>query len=84
VTEDSATFELSRHDAVQQRVTTQVVTLDGDGIHLRPVAIRYSWPRELDLMASQAGLRLADRYGGWDRRPFDSSSSQHVSVYRRA
>jgi hypothetical protein len=84
VTEDSAIVELSRHDAVQQRVTTQVVTLDGDGIHLQPVAIRYSWPGELDLMARQAGLRLADRYGGWDRRPFDSSSGQHVSVYRRA
>jgi SAM-dependent methyltransferase len=83
VSEDSAIFELSRHDAVQQRVTTQVVTLDGDGVHLRPVAIRYSWPGELDLMARQAGLRLADRYGGWDRRPFDSSSGQHVSVYRR-
>lgn len=83
VTEDSAIFELSRHDSVQQRVTTQVVTLDGDGIHLRPVAIRYSWPGELDLMARQAGLRLADRYDGWDRRPFDSSSGQHISVYRR-
>jgi len=84
VTEDSATFELSRHDAMQQRVTTQVVTLDGDGIRLRPVAIRYSWPGELDLMARQAGLRLADRYGGWDRRPFDSTSGQHISVYWRA
>jgi SAM-dependent methyltransferase len=83
VTEDAAIFELSRHDAMQQRVTTQVVTLDGDGVHLRPVAIRYSWPGELDLMARQAGLRLADRYGGWDRRPFDSSSGQHVSAYRR-
>jgi SAM-dependent methyltransferase len=81
VAEDSAIFELSRHDAVQQRVTTQIVTLDGDGIHLRPVAIRYSWPSELDLMAGQAGLRLADRYGGWDRRPFDSTSGAHVSVY---
>jgi SAM-dependent methyltransferase len=84
VTEDSAIFELSRHDAVQQRVTSQVVTLDGDGIGLRPVAIRYSWPSELDLMACQAGLRLADRYGGWDRRPFDASSGQHISVYRRS
>jgi SAM-dependent methyltransferase len=83
VTEDSAVFELSRHDAVQQRVTAQIVTLDGDGMHLRPVALRYSWPSELDLMAAQAGLRLADRFGGWDRRPFDSASGGHVSVYQR-
>jgi SAM-dependent methyltransferase len=83
VTEDSAVLELSRHDAVQQRVTTQVVTLNGDGMQLRPVAIRYSWPSELDLMAGQAGLRLNDRYGGWDRRPFESTSGGHVSVYQR-
>jgi SAM-dependent methyltransferase len=84
VTEDSAVFELSRHDGVQQRITIQIVTLDGDGMHLRPVAIRYSWPSELDLMASQAGLRLAERYGGWDHRPFDSASGGHISVYQRA
>lgn len=72
------------HDAAQQRITAQVVTLDGDGTHLRPVAVRYSWPSELDLMASQAGLRLAERYSGWDRRPFDSASGGHVSVYQRS
>jgi SAM-dependent methyltransferase len=84
VTEQSATFEFSRHDAAQQRVTAQIVTLDQDGTHLRPVALRYSWPSELDLMARQAGLRLADRYASWDRRPFDSASGGHVSVYQRA
>jgi SAM-dependent methyltransferase len=82
VTEDSASFELSRHDAVQQRVTTQVVTLNGQGMQLRPVAIRYSWPSELDLMAVQSGLHLAERYADWNRRPFDGASRGHVSVYR--
>ena len=83
VTEDSATIEVSRHDAVLQRVTTQIVTLDGQGMRLRPVALRYSWPGELDLMAQAAGLRRAERYGDWDRRPFDSLSSKHISVYQR-
>jgi hypothetical protein len=82
VTEDSAVLELSRHDAVEQRITTQIVTLDGQGAHLRPVALRYSWPSELDLMAQQAGLRLRERYSGWDQQPFDSSSRGHVSVYQ--
>jgi hypothetical protein len=50
---------------------------------LRPVALRYAWPAELDLMAEAAGLRLAERYGDWDRRPFDSLSANHISVYRR-
>jgi SAM-dependent methyltransferase len=83
VTEDSAIIEVSRHDKVQQRVTTQMITLDGQGMHLRPVAIRYSWPAELDLMASRAGLRLAERHGGWDRRAFTSASDSHISVYQR-
>ena len=84
VTEESAVLELSRHDAVEQRITTQIVTLDGQGAHLRPVALRYSWPGELDLMAQQADLRLRERYGGWDQQPFDSGSRGHVSVYQRA
>jgi|CZKT01.1.fsa_nt_gi SAM-dependent methyltransferase len=83
VTEDSATVELSRHDPAGQRVTTQIVTLDGQGMHLHPVALRYSWPSELDLMAGQADLRLRERYSDWDRQPFDSGSGKHVSVYQR-
>jgi hypothetical protein len=61
-----------------------MIMLDGQGMHLRPVAIRYSWPAELDLMAGQAGLRLAERYADWDRRPFTSASGSHVSVYQQA
>jgi SAM-dependent methyltransferase len=83
VTEDSAVVEVSRHDAAEQRVTTQIITLDGQGVHLRPVALRYSWPSELDLMAGSAGLRLRERYGGWDRQPFGSLSGKHISVYQR-
>jgi SAM-dependent methyltransferase len=84
VTEDSATLEVSVHDAAGQRVTTQNVTFDAAGVHLRPVAIRYAWPAELDLMAALAGLELAERFGGWQREPFGATSDQHVSVYRRA
>ena len=84
VTEDSAIIEVSVHDRVRQRVTTQMITLGSQGIRLRPVAIRYSWPAELDLIAGQAGLRLAQRYAGWDQRPFTSASDNHVSVYQRA
>jgi hypothetical protein len=61
-----------------------MITLDGQGMHLRPVAIRYSYPAELDLMAGSAGLRLAGRYASWDRRPFTSASDNHISVYQQA
>ena len=83
VTEDSAIIEVSVHDRIRQRVTTQMITLDGQGTHLRPVAIRYSYPSELDLMASSADLRLAERYASWDRQPFTSASDSHISVYQR-
>lgn len=84
VSEDSAVIEISVHDAAQQRINTQILTLDGQGMQLRPVAIRYSWPAELDLMAGLAGLRLDQRYSGWDKQPFDSGSREHISVYRAA
>jgi SAM-dependent methyltransferase len=84
VTEDCAVIEVSVHDQVHQRVTTQMITVDGQGMHLRPVAIRYSWPAELDLMADRAGLRLIARYADWSRRPFTAASGGHVSVYQRA
>lgn len=81
VAEHSATLEVSLHDSATQRVRAQQIRLDADGVHLWPVAIRYSWPAELDLMASTAGLRLHDRFADWDRSPFTSGSTRHVSVY---
>ncbi len=81
VTEDSATITLTRHDPVAQRITKQHVTLDGQGMRLLPVAQRYCWPSELDLMAQLAGLRLRERYSDWTRTAFDASSRGHVSVY---
>jgi hypothetical protein len=84
VTEDSAVTEVSCHEKTQQRINTQVITLDGQGMHLQPVALRYSWPAELDLMADRAGLRLTERHADWDRRPLTSASDGHVTVYQRA
>ncbi len=84
VTEDSATIEVFRHDAAAQRFNTQKITFNSQGIRMLPVALRYSWPSELDLMASLAGLRLRERYADWDRRPFGSNSANHISVYRPA
>jgi SAM-dependent methyltransferase len=44
---------------------------------------RYAWPAELDLMAEIAGMALRERWANWDRAPFTSDSSMHVSVWER-
>ena len=44
---------------------------------------RYVWPSELDLMAKLAGMTLQTRWAGWDRTPFTSESTSHVSVWQK-
>jgi SAM-dependent methyltransferase len=48
------------------------------------VPFRYVWPAELDLMARIAGMTLLHRWSGWQREPFTSESTKHVSVWRKA
>jgi SAM-dependent methyltransferase len=81
---DSVMLNVSIHDPVGQRVSSQHVVLDGGGVRLQPVAIRYAFPAELDLMARLAGLELRERWGGWSREPFTAASGNHVSVYAAA
>jgi SAM-dependent methyltransferase len=45
---------------------------------------RYVWPAELDLMARLAGMSLRERWAGWNREPFTSDSTTHVSVWQKA
>ena len=82
---DGAMLNASKHDPVTQ--TIEVVHLqlrEGEPVRTYPVHLRYAYPPELDLMARLAGLRLRDRWGGWDREPFTGSTGRHVSVYERA
>jgi len=34
-------------------------------------------------MARIAGLRLRDRWGGWNAEPYTATSWRHISVYER-
>lgn len=45
---------------------------------------RYLWPSELDLMAKIAGMTLRERWSNWQREPFTSDSSMHISVWEKA
>ena len=78
---DHVELDATRHDTASQRVTTQHIMIGREGIRLFPVQLRYAWPSELDLMARLAGMRLRERYGGWQREPFGSTSAGHVSIY---
>jgi SAM-dependent methyltransferase len=56
--------------------------VDGRLVH-HAAPYRYVWPAELDLMARLAGLALRDRWAGWDRSPFDETSTSQVAVYEK-
>jgi SAM-dependent methyltransferase len=80
---DEVRLDVGRHDAVTQRLDESHVSLTREGVRLNPIVTRYVWPSELDLMARIAGLRLKERWAGWNREPFDSTSSNRISVYGR-
>jgi hypothetical protein len=80
---DKVWLDVGRHDPVTQRLEESHVVLSPEGVRVYPIVTRYAWPSELDLMARIAGLRLHDRWAGWNREPFTSTSTSHVSVYGR-
>ena len=80
---DEVRLDVLRHDMATQTIEESHVSLASAGVRLNPVVQRYAWPSELDLMARLAGLRLQDRWGGWNRETFNSTSNTHVSVYGR-
>ncbi len=81
VTETSALLSVTQHDRAEQRIQMQHITIAEDGLRMLPVAQRYSWPSELDLMAQLAGLKLRERHSDWQRTPYGPDSKTHISVY---
>ena len=84
VGKDSVTLDVCHYDRATQLLEENHVELSAAGIRLGPIVCRLCSPSELDLMARLAGLRLADRWGGWEREPYTAASDRHVSVYRRS
>ena len=80
---DAVRLDVLRHDPATQMIEESHVSLSEAGVRLNPVIQRYSWPSELDLMARIAGLRLKQRWGGWNQETFNANSHLHISVYRR-
>jgi SAM-dependent methyltransferase len=84
LSDSRAIIDAAQVDAANQVVRAQHIVISDDGIQRYPVVLRFAYPSELDLMAQLAGMRLRERFGGWDRSPFTSSSPTHVSVYELA
>ncbi|RZQ62983.1 class I SAM-dependent methyltransferase [Amycolatopsis suaedae] len=54
--------------------------IDGGTPRVAAGFMRYVWPAELDLMARLAGLRVRERWGGWDRGQLTADSPMYVTV----
>lgn len=79
---NSVTLDVCKYDPVTQILHENHVTISTDGIRFAPIDCRLAWPSELDLMAQIAGLKLVDRWGGWQKQPY-SGRDMHISVYKK-
>jgi SAM-dependent methyltransferase len=78
---DEVKIDILQHNSAVQIIEENHVKLSKKGIEFNPVVQRYAWPSELDLMANIAGMELKNRWGSWNKRPFDSKCEVHVSTY---
>jgi len=80
----SSHLGFDEYDVVTQRAVSHHYTAEADGrLRYGFTPFRYAWPAELDLMARIAGMRLRERWGGWQREPFTAASTSHVSVWEK-
>lgn len=74
-------LDVNRYDPITQVLDENHVTLTNGGVRMGPISQRLIWPSEMDLMARIAGMRLVERWGGWNAEPFTVANGRHVSVY---
>jgi SAM-dependent methyltransferase len=83
IAEDEVHLFVSRVDPSSQTFRSAQVIIGSEGVRIIPVFGRDLPPPELDLAAALAGLRLRERWGGWERETFGPQSRRHVSIYER-
>jgi SAM-dependent methyltransferase len=74
---------IDEYDVERQGLVSHHFSLVDGHWRLGSTPFRYVWPEELDLMASTAGMRLRERWSGWNREAFTSESTKHVSVWEK-
>lgn len=74
----------SAHDAAAQTIhITHQLGADDDEQESYEVTLTYANEQQLDTMATQAGLRLVDRWHDWSGAPATDASTDPISVYQR-
>ena len=81
VTPDHLDFDT--YDVANQGQVSHHYWVGDRGLQARSIPFRYVWPSELDLMARLVGMTLHERWSTWDRTPFTSESTAHVSVWTK-
>jgi SAM-dependent methyltransferase len=74
---------IDEYDVANQRLVSRHYWMEGGRFERFDSLHRYAWPAEYDLMAELAGMTLVDRWANWQRDPFTSESTSHVSVWQR-
>ncbi|MER8422070.1 class I SAM-dependent methyltransferase [Mesorhizobium sp. M1329] len=83
VDEHRAIVRFTRHDQNNQMYVMQDLWMNRGEVRTLPSKLRYVYPSELELLTRIVGLELVERWEDWERRPFDTSSVRHMSVYRK-
>jgi SAM-dependent methyltransferase len=71
------------YDIANQGLISHHYRVEGGKFEASSLPLRYVWPSELDLMARLAGMTLRERWSDWNREPFTSDSTKHVSVWEK-
>jgi hypothetical protein len=71
------------YEVASQGLISHHYAVVDDKLEFVSMPFRYVWPSELDLMVRLAGMTLRERWSGWNREPFTSASTSHVSVWEK-
>ena len=74
-----------QYDEMRQTKTEtavrRILALDGqETVRIAPLALRYTFPQEMEALLDHAGFRVVERYGGPDRSPLVKESRYMVYV----
>lgn len=83
MTESMVLLEATRLDEPNQRLDLQLIELSEAGTRLFPASLRYAYQNEMELMASAAGLTVAERLANWKGDLAPAGSQPSITTYRR-